>query len=464
MSNSIKISVIVPIYNEETYLEECLNSILAQTLQEIEILCIDDGSTDCSLEILHSYAAKDSRIKVFTQKNRYAGTARNVGIKYAKGKYLSFLDADDFFSPFLLERLYKAAEKQGSDIVMCNAYEYNCMTGDTYKRNVWEEKEFLPENRRSFNREDIPDKLFQLTNGWAWDKLFRTLFIRDKKLFFSGSRVANDGYFVYMAIALAGCITKIEDYLITQRVNNMDSLSNTRNYSWYCGIQMLYDIKDGLKKEELYKKLEITFLNFALKYLVWTLESLKERNIKKEIYRYIQYECEEKFGILRIGRESYYDKNQYELYAYIETHCFEEYLVEALRWKEQEYEKCQESARWLAEKLNHKIWPFPYDSVEKNSDIILYGAGKVGKDYFQQVISSDYCRVVLWIDQRFLIEKKKYPIQGWLDDLHKQKYDKVIIAIFCREDAEDAIALLKKHGVAENKIVWKMYMERELCL
>ena len=86
MRNNIKISVIIPVYNEESYLNQCLDSILAQTLQEIEILCIDDGSTDRSLEILRDYAAKDSRFRVFTQENRYAGTARNVGI-YGKENY-----------------------------------------------------------------------------------------------------------------------------------------------------------------------------------------------------------------------------------------------------------------------------------------------------------------------------------------------------------------------------------------
>lgn len=157
MRNNIKISVIIPVYNEESYLNQCLDSILAQTLQEIEILCIDDGSTDRSLEILRDYAAKDSRFRVFTQENRYAGTARNVGIKYAEGKYFSFLDADDFFSPVLLERLYQAAEQQGADIVICNSFHYDCLTGHTFKRNERIEEEFLPENRQAFNRDDVPE-------------------------------------------------------------------------------------------------------------------------------------------------------------------------------------------------------------------------------------------------------------------------------------------------------------------
>ena len=387
-----------------------------------------------------------------------------MGTKYAKGKYLSFLDADDFFSPFLLERLYEAAEKQESDIVICNAYQYDCITGNTFKRSVRDEEEFLPENRQAFSRKDVVDKLFQLTNGWAWDKLFRASFIQDNRLVFSGGRVANDGYFVYMALVLADCITKIEAYLITQRINNKNSLSNTRNYSWYCGIQMLYDIKDALRTAALYDELKISFLNFALKYLVWTLESLKERDTKKKVYSCIQCECKEKFGILRVEKERYYDKNQYELYAYIETHSFEEYLVEALDRKNQEYEKCQERIWKLVKNLEQKIWPFPYGAVEKDSNIILYGAGQMGKDYYQQIVSSDYCHVILWIDQCFLTKEREYPIQGWLDDLNEKQYDKVVIALSRREDAEEAIALLKQQNIEENKIVWEIHMRGVSCL
>ena len=92
-----KVSVIIPVYNVEQYLRECLNSVIKQTLKEIEIICVDDGSTDNSLDILKEYAEKDHRITIITQKNLHAGVARNAGLSIAKGEYLSFLDSDDFF-------------------------------------------------------------------------------------------------------------------------------------------------------------------------------------------------------------------------------------------------------------------------------------------------------------------------------------------------------------------------------
>ena len=95
---SVKVSVILPVYNVSEYLRQCMDSIVGQTLKDIEIICVDDGSTDDSLEILKEYEAKDKRVKVIEQKNAGAGAARNNGLAIATGEYLSFLDSDDILS------------------------------------------------------------------------------------------------------------------------------------------------------------------------------------------------------------------------------------------------------------------------------------------------------------------------------------------------------------------------------
>ncbi|MBR3605853.1 MAG: glycosyltransferase family 2 protein [Candidatus Gastranaerophilales bacterium] len=110
--NCPKISVIIPVYNVEKYLAECLDSVINQTLKEIEILCVNDGSTDASAEIIEQYAKKDERIKVFNQENKGAGSARNVGIKQAQGDFLAFLDSDDVYpSNDVLEVLFNSAKE-----------------------------------------------------------------------------------------------------------------------------------------------------------------------------------------------------------------------------------------------------------------------------------------------------------------------------------------------------------------
>ena len=111
MDTQKKVSVIMPVYNVEDYLEQCLDSVLAQTLREIEVICVDDGSTDGSGVILEKYQEKDERIRVFHQKNQFAGCARNLGLKHASGKYVIFWDSDDFFElPMLINAFSTSVE------------------------------------------------------------------------------------------------------------------------------------------------------------------------------------------------------------------------------------------------------------------------------------------------------------------------------------------------------------------
>jgi len=134
-----KISIIVPVYNVEKYLPQCLDSIINQTFTDFECICVNDGSPDNSLAILNEYAHKDKRIKVISQENRGLSFARNLGLKVVTGKYISFIDSDDFISKDFLEKLLTVAEKENSDIVYCKHKTYLSIDNkykDTLKRNV----------------------------------------------------------------------------------------------------------------------------------------------------------------------------------------------------------------------------------------------------------------------------------------------------------------------------------------
>ncbi|GAB7140736.1 hypothetical protein RsTz2092_06880 [Deferribacterales bacterium RsTz2092] len=115
----LPISIIVPVYNVEPYLRKCLDSLLAQTFTDIEVLCVNDGSTDNSLAILREYANKDERIKVFTHENQGVGYTRNVGLKNARGKYIMWCDPDDWYEPTMCEEMFSAIEREDVDLVTC---------------------------------------------------------------------------------------------------------------------------------------------------------------------------------------------------------------------------------------------------------------------------------------------------------------------------------------------------------
>lgn len=173
----IAVSVIVPVYNAAKYLPQCLDSICNQTLQNIEIICVDDGSTDNSLEILERYAEKDSRFQLLQQKNAGAGVARNTGLNFAQGEYLSFLDADDFFELNMLEKAYLQCEKDGADFCVFRADQYD-QENNIYMKIPWTiKRRYLPV-QCPFTAETIYPYIFQIFNGWAWDKLYRKEFVK----------------------------------------------------------------------------------------------------------------------------------------------------------------------------------------------------------------------------------------------------------------------------------------------
>ena len=114
-----KISAILPVYNVEQYIKDCLDSIINQTMDDIEIICVNDGSLDNSLQVLEKYAQKDARIKIISQENQGQGIARNNGLKIANGEYITFIDPDDWVDVDMFEKMYKSAKKFDSDYVFC---------------------------------------------------------------------------------------------------------------------------------------------------------------------------------------------------------------------------------------------------------------------------------------------------------------------------------------------------------
>lgn len=306
-----KVSVIIPVYNVEPYLKQCLESVVGQTLREIEIICVNDSSTDGSLLILEDYQRKDKRIQIITQKNAGAGAARNKGLRMAKGKYLSFLDSDDFFETDMLEKAYDMAEQVQADFIVYESDQYHT-DEDKFIKTTWvvRESEIPPYNPFSYRQ--LTSNVFKVFVGWAWDKLYRTEFIQKHQLEFQEQRTSNDMLFVFSALVLAKKIAVVPQILAHQRRDATDSLSKTRESSWKCFYHALTALRERLVQEDLYKELERDFINYALHACLWNYNTLaeptksrlgnmlrdrwfQELNIKgkKEEYFYINQEFEE---------------------------------------------------------------------------------------------------------------------------------------------------------------------------
>ena len=180
-----KVSVIIPVYNPpEKLLRKCLDSICSQTLEDIEIICVDDGSTNNSLMLLDEYKSKDSRFIVIKQENMGQGAARQRGLETAAGEYLSFVDADDYLSPVMYEHLYTYAKKMGSDIVECDYFEVLDWNKRINPANYIEKlNSNLTDNKitqgKNYNSSVLGNLLL---SGALWNRFYKRDFIINNKI------------------------------------------------------------------------------------------------------------------------------------------------------------------------------------------------------------------------------------------------------------------------------------------
>lgn len=277
-----RVSVVIPVYNIERHLRQCLDSVAGQSLRDIEVICVDDGSTDDSPKILADYASRDSRFRIITQSNAGPGAARNTGMAWAAGEYLIFLDSDDWFEPDFLERMVAKAESTGADVTICRAVEFDTETGRELPSEWMLKSEYLP--GAAFSPEEVADHLFQFTYGWPWDKLYRAGFVKDAGLYYPPLPNSEDLVFVFQGLALAEKLAVVENVLVHHRVNRVSSVSNSRHQDPEVPYQALTLFRQGLEKRELYARYERSFLNWAMEFLVWNVANMGERKAQRQYF------------------------------------------------------------------------------------------------------------------------------------------------------------------------------------
>ena len=168
-----KVSVIIPFNNVENYIEECLNSVLSQTLEDIEVILINDASTDKTLEIVEGYLQKDSRIKLINITERKGqGFARNRGIEIAKGEYIGFVDSDDFIEPDMFECLYNSAKTNDTDISMCQVREYDDINEKYITSDYYSLSCLSSFQNEVFSAEDTKNCILDI-NVALWNKIYK---------------------------------------------------------------------------------------------------------------------------------------------------------------------------------------------------------------------------------------------------------------------------------------------------
>lgn len=211
------VSIIVPVYNAETFLSKCIESIIQQDYDSIEILLIDDGSKDNSLKICQEYSDKYENVKVFSKKNTGVSDTRNYGIKRSNGKYICFVDSDDYLEENYVSLMVKTIEKDNTDLVIAT---YNVVGDNNFKTDL----EALKKIKGIRNKEEVLKKIINIEEnncifGYIWRCLYKKDIIYSNKILFETMRMSEDYLFLVEYINACNLISVIDDSIYNYRIN-----------------------------------------------------------------------------------------------------------------------------------------------------------------------------------------------------------------------------------------------------
>lgn len=325
MDNGIKVSVIVPIYNAYDYLKEALDSILSQTLTDIEVICIDDGSTDRSLDIIKEAQQRDERVRIVTENNAGPSTARNKGILRVKGEYMIFLDADDFYEPRLLETMYERAVADRLDITVARFDIYNNKR-EKFTAATEEPHAHIFDHGSVASKNEYPDYIFESTTGYVWNKLFLTSFIIEKELTFAPELyVFEDVYFVCTALSLAERVGRVEDVMIHHRVYS-DQHRAKLFKKYYNQVPVVYmRLKEFLMHHGMYIPLMRAFHNLSAG-RCYRIYNLLWSDAKSSFWDLLHSGYADSFGWFKQSAEDFENEEIAEFVASVGLYTHKQYL------------------------------------------------------------------------------------------------------------------------------------------
>lgn len=263
MNEKPKVSIIIPVYNTARYLPECLDSVINQTLKDIEIICVDDGSKDNSVEILNQYAQNDSRIIVLTQSHKKQGTARNLGMSIAKGEYIGFVDSDDWCELDMFEKLYNRAKETDSDVTICCGNIYNEKTHIKTTNDSYSLKIFTPEYFESaFNPKKTINDIFQICVSPVI-KIYKHNFMDENSIRFPTNIYYEDVPFFLDVWLLSGSVSLLKEFCYNYREESKTSTCYNNDLSKLDVVKFLNITKNILKKHKVYKDLKSSFREYV---------------------------------------------------------------------------------------------------------------------------------------------------------------------------------------------------------
>lgn len=361
----IEISIIIPVYNCGLYLKECLESVLGQTFSKIEVICVDDCSTDTSGEILSEYAKKDKRIKlIHNARSLKAGGSRNEGLKAAIGKYVIFLDGDDFFEPDMLEVSYRQIEQSRAQVAVFYYDRYNNerkrFSPGVFQENI--NRILIPTYPLMDNVKEVP-YLFQTVLNNPWTKLIDREWLIRTGIRFPDLGNVEDVTFSYNIFAAAQRVIFIDKRFVHYRQMGQNGLTKDSFHKKVFIVEAYREVYGYLLSVNIFRKLEKSFANAMIRCILgYFQDGRTSENVRKEIKAEFYSFYKETLKALQWTQEMFFNPGLYEFYQYLIG-----------KQEEKEGWNLYESCTKYSQLINY---------IKENSyTLALWGAGEWGKQF-----------------------------------------------------------------------------------
>ncbi|CAH5864372.1 glycosyltransferase [Klebsiella aerogenes] len=357
---NVIVSVIIPVYNAAKYISGTLDTILSQSLKDIEIIIVNDNSTDNTLDVITQIASEDSRVRIINNPlNVGGGESRNIGLRKAIGEYVIFLDDDDYVTNDMLKIMSDQATTLKSDVVICRCQSVDLST-NTYSPMPLSIREDLLPKKNVFSSQEIANDFFRAFIWWPWDKLFRREAILAMGLEFQALRTTNDLYFVCCFILLADRISLVDEILISHTINRAESLSSTRENSWHCALDALTALHTFIESNNLLTTRGRDFNNYAVVFLEWNLNTVSGPS-----FNLLLNDVKSFIISLNIDEDGFYDDFIKSAYLRIINQSAEEYIFSL---KDRILHELEQS-HMSAENLQLKVDKLEHLALNKDNEI-----------------------------------------------------------------------------------------------
>ena len=439
-----KISVIIPVYNTSAYLQECVDSVLAQTFQDFEVIIVDDCSTDGSLALCQKQYGNNNKVTILHhEQNGTVGAARNTGLKAAHGKYVTFIDSDDLYMPYALESLYATAEHYLAEIVhipdcfLPNGDVEHITAGDNFRKLRLDK---LPIGQRA---ERLPSSSEERVIAWAdkgistvvWNNIFRRDFLEKHGIMFEKDIVpGQDGIFMFRCVFYAEPFVRMPEPVYIYRRPATAVTRSKRDGQFlaklvHCmsrKIESLDRYMDGMPYFKDRTELRDKVLNFAI----------------ADTDPFFAQDCYLPDGSVAGDAAPVHQ-------------AFQEIFGQNAYFAEQFFHASHKrNAGELAEWGLRMNYMFPWHLFKQGDRVVLYGAGEVGKGFYEQALRFPYVELVGIVDKKAgRMGMQGIPVKA-IDNLTVWEYDYLLITVVNKVVAEEIKTELAEIGIPIEKILW----------